>query len=562
MNKNKMDINDNASLLSCYHHLVHHHLINKPLNLVKYSIKAINQKALSKIGQCDINKCKCSLSGDIIDVLHYYLVHPYIDRIACKPLKSKSIMKPPNGITYSFGHRFYYWQYFKYNEEIEYGPNKGFKKKNWYIPKKYNSIKEEILTNTTSNLTIVEFDNTNKKAVLKHNVHQKWIKRSDTLGRHYDIKPGTQISQKHVFAVLLYTNYTELSAEFSRTFRIISAKETLKSLKQRNREFWWWSKLLTEAVQLHGSSVQESQIKVFFHGINTEMLFTSFVSYFCCPTSCSLHLEVALMFAHHDDGKGMVIQLSRDNDCSNLRYFNCVQWSDFPGESEMLFFGSERPLKITSVTEISSGQVYDKFIKTFTILDYMIKGLLLPDSVRETLGDAEFIKSCIDWNLDGQKDRNKCPKYVNRVFRAFCSEKTRISINLEMIRTVYPNVSKIFFDKGCDNLLNLDYISRIFPLMTIINIHGVGNISDLFVVKLIIKCQILSKIKGVHLNEINLYDVKYKQKILDKSFEMKFAEKFMCQSCWAITVDVKLDNDGDKREQIAESSVLSIVSVL
>ena len=42
--------------------------------------------------------------------------------------------------------------------------------------------------------------------------------------------------------------------------------EFLQSLKQRNAEFWWFSKLLRETVECFGTEVEESSIAKFYHG--------------------------------------------------------------------------------------------------------------------------------------------------------------------------------------------------------------------------------------------------------------------------------------------------------
>eukprot|EP00485_Elphidium_margaritaceum_P019830 CAMPEP_0202725652 /NCGR_PEP_ID=MMETSP1385-20130828/183946_1 /ASSEMBLY_ACC=CAM_ASM_000861 /TAXON_ID=933848 /ORGANISM="Elphidium margaritaceum" /LENGTH=60 /DNA_ID=CAMNT_0049391833 /DNA_START=49 /DNA_END=227 /DNA_ORIENTATION=- len=58
-------------------------------------------------------------------------------------------------------------------------------------------------------------------------------------------------------AVLLYCDYSQLSFQFSSTFRRKHAHESNADLKARNREFWHLSKTLMETVELFGSNVSD-----------------------------------------------------------------------------------------------------------------------------------------------------------------------------------------------------------------------------------------------------------------------------------------------------------------
>ena len=56
------------------------------------------------------------------------------------------------------------------------------------------------------------------------------------------------IGIEHLISVCLYTDYDRLSADFSSTFRKILPFESIDQIKQRNKKYWWWSKLLAETV--------------------------------------------------------------------------------------------------------------------------------------------------------------------------------------------------------------------------------------------------------------------------------------------------------------------------
>lgn len=80
-------------------------------------------------------------------------------------------------------------------------------------------------------------------------VHNKtWYK--------YGISHGTAISIHHLISILLYTDYTKLSANFTSTSTFLKhgAFELLSMTKIRNEKHGWWSKMLHEAVQVYGDS--------------------------------------------------------------------------------------------------------------------------------------------------------------------------------------------------------------------------------------------------------------------------------------------------------------------
>ncbi len=60
----------------------------------------------------------------------------------------------------------------------------------------------------------------------------------------YGIKRDSPITLSHVLSVLFYTNFTELSAAFSKTYRRRILSETEYDIKDRHREYGNWGRLL------------------------------------------------------------------------------------------------------------------------------------------------------------------------------------------------------------------------------------------------------------------------------------------------------------------------------
>ena len=70
---------------------------------------------------------------------------------------------------------------------------------------------------------------------------------------HFGISKGTPIAIDHLMSIIAYCDMDRYSTKFSSTFRKLKQEETMKSVKQRNRNYWWQSKLLKEAVQCYGT---------------------------------------------------------------------------------------------------------------------------------------------------------------------------------------------------------------------------------------------------------------------------------------------------------------------
>eukprot|EP01083_Nonionella_stella_P240841 841538_1 len=91
----------------------------------------------------------------------------------------------------------------------------------------------------------------------------------------YEIKKRSVIQLRHVFAVMLYTNHTDLSYLFSKTFRKISSNETDTAIKVRHSNYAHLGKALREAVEVWRTA-EDDEIKVYYHGISRQILFTGF----------------------------------------------------------------------------------------------------------------------------------------------------------------------------------------------------------------------------------------------------------------------------------------------
>ena len=91
-------------------------------------------------------------------------------------------------------------------------------------------------------------------------------------------------------------------------------------------------------MECYGTYFAYSKIDEFHHGISSQMLFEGFRQTFCAPTSTTLQWSVAVTFANQAGDNGMIITLRNDKLAAS--FFNCISFSDFGHESEMLLWFS------------------------------------------------------------------------------------------------------------------------------------------------------------------------------------------------------------------------------
>ena len=148
--------------------------------------------------------------------------------------------------SFSCGHSFFYWP--KYQKEygnIQYGSYKGSE---LFIKKgKYNSLKDEILSNIDNEINDIK--KWNENVVLKANEFINTKRVKSMYVDNYDmVRARSKITIEHIQAIILYTDFSLLSYSFTKAFRKESETEELNSIKNRNAKYYWFSKLLIEVI--------------------------------------------------------------------------------------------------------------------------------------------------------------------------------------------------------------------------------------------------------------------------------------------------------------------------
>ncbi len=211
---------------------------------------------------------------------------------------------------YDAGKRFFYWPFYRNNKDQRhllfandkgqslFEENSGYNLCEWFIDKKYANLKEEVLNKFSKE----QFDNTTIKATDKLNAWNEDpevenIRCSrDYWSKTYGIEKGEEITVQHVMCVMFYTNFSKNCYEFSATFRKLHQFETDKEMKQRHREYAIWGRFLREAVECFGTSMGDSDITLFYHGVANTLYFNSTSLHLCGPMSTTIGLFTTYTF--------------------------------------------------------------------------------------------------------------------------------------------------------------------------------------------------------------------------------------------------------------------------
>ena len=209
----------------------------------------------------------------------------------------------------------------------------GYKVCELYVNKKYESFGEEIrhyryMDIKQYNITVI--------VKAKHYITTDKVKSIKLFPlcaptNYGECDYGDPLKIHNLMSLILYTDFTNLSSDFSASFRKKYSYETISGVKRRNRKYFWWSKTLRETVELFGPNASSME-QPFYTGMSYIMNMPSFSIRLCSPTSTSVQLAVAVKFG---GGKGLILQLKcRSMISTPVRAFDCSFISRFKEEDE------------------------------------------------------------------------------------------------------------------------------------------------------------------------------------------------------------------------------------
>ena len=152
----------------------------------------------------------------------------------------------------------------------------------YHVPAYYNKFKDEILN-------------------YNHVSHDKYNKIINN-----------PITCDALICIIMHCDYTELSRDFTLSFRKRSEFELMAQIKKRNSKYYHWSKILQHTIKHFGQSeLSDNGLLSFlrgplFCGMSIILAIPQFNMYFYSPTLTSIHLEVALKFSGEE---GMILEM-------------------------------------------------------------------------------------------------------------------------------------------------------------------------------------------------------------------------------------------------------------
>ena len=328
---------------------------------------------------------------------------------------------------------------FKY-EEID-------KDDDYYVSKKYDNFKDEIREYDSRNFNYVIFKN---EVLTKAEQYMDSQLIKSIPPYHYN--GDHEISKHHLISIILYTDYSELSSDFSGTYRKSSSFEPLSITIHRHTKYWWWGYLLSQTVLFCGINNENDKGPLkgpFFTGISFIMIVPEFNIHLQSPTSTSVHIEVAIKFSGQ---QGIILEFHNHHAHSQYaRAFDVSSISRYPEEDERcctctcsylfffgyckfvyillfrLFMGSTwRALHINSIRIMETALNFEEVISAITALDLLISEFGRPS----TYSHGQILSSLFNYILHGNLDK-RFNKYIYDTFKLFTSNKQRIYIDFE-----------------------------------------------------------------------------------------------------------------------------------
>ena len=234
---------------------------------------------------------------------------------------------------FSIGFRYDYWS--KYKDEHESIMNE------MYVDKKYDNFQAEILQyqhemdmKTYKNELLVKVNEyLQSEAVKSTKCPVSWYWTGKNTGEaSIAMTKDTTILKDQLISIILYTDYTKLSRNFSSTFRKQHPFDSLATAKRRNQKYWWWSKNLIETVQVFGGYyANETLIGPFYTGMGTVLKIPEFQIRLFSPTSTTTHIEVAMKFSGQ---QGIIIEMNNDKVGNEIKAMDVSWLSRFAEEEE------------------------------------------------------------------------------------------------------------------------------------------------------------------------------------------------------------------------------------
>ena len=327
----------------------------------------------------------------------------------------------------------------------------------------YPSIYDELLHHGISNVNI-------KESLFKAVAWHKCLaKNQDYICKYYDkefnIIRNEKIGIRHIFALLVYTDYSDFCKAFRETYRIMNKNETNVEVAERHRQLYHYSRALFEAIEFYGQYMKIGD-KALYHGLNQVMYFPKFNAWFNQPISTTPSMTKAKEFG---DG-GIILKLKPGTSAESdpPKYFDVSCLSQFPHEEEKLFYGSHVNFEIDDIIEAAVNKSHAKEMQMLNKFQRTLQNERIKwQNNREMDAMAALIRKQQNVDIEPGNNNSKAKnpyltEYGTQLFKYFCDLKKSVFINdyMSMAKSLKQ---VLFFVDTQSNKLSLTPMIELFP---------------------------------------------------------------------------------------------------
>ncbi len=350
-----------------------------------------------------------------------------IDNIKLSLIKRTVCDAETESNSFNKGMNFHYWGrgHYKDNECV-----------GVFVQQKYKSFKEEILNYNEMSMNIfstIILPKVEQYILSKKAKSMKPLFNIDYY--NYGIEAGAPLKMEHLMAIVLYTDLSELSADFSATFRR-KGYETIQHIIRKNSEYYFMSKNLREIVTYYGLDYDSSDGTItgpFYCGMSCVMGMPRVCINLYAPTSTSIQFSVAQRFCGNN---GMILEF--DNNAvfggSDVKLLDVSWISTFSEEEELIIFGGKQHIRIESIRIILTEKKYTSYHELCHGL-YWIQSLIdgavhLKNEIDWSDGDEIVYKSLLNFACGNFDDIDA---FTKQQFEAFIVHTKQIIIDLPFL---------------------------------------------------------------------------------------------------------------------------------
>ena len=217
----------------------------------------------------------------------------------------------------------------KYKSKDKFGKKVS---KLYLVKARCKNLKEEMLNYQHLDIDEVEQIFTKAKDYLNTEVAKSMTNRGGMQ------RGGKPLKLNHLICIIMYTDYTELSRDFTISFRKSHQFQLLKQIKKHNSMYYHWSKILRQLISDYGQKYKKGNGHLselsgpFFCGMSVVLNIPQFNMFIYSPLSTSVQIQVSLKFSGI---KGMVLELDNSEGSSqDLRGMDVSWISRFREEDE------------------------------------------------------------------------------------------------------------------------------------------------------------------------------------------------------------------------------------